>query len=86
MTIQNTDLKIRSPIVKTSAQCDNSLKVRPLQSIGESQKCGAQQRRHSISWIQLIKLKIIAKKPEPVFLNVYGAQESIPKKEFRQPM
>jgi hypothetical protein len=25
-------------------------------------------------------------KAEPVFLNVYGAQESIPKKEFRQPM
>jgi hypothetical protein len=24
--------------------------------------------------------------PEPVFLNVYGAQESIPRKEFRQPM
>ena len=23
---------------------------------------------------------------EPVFLNVYGAQESIPKNEFRQPM
>jgi hypothetical protein len=22
--------------------------------------------------------------PEPVFLNVYGAQESIPKSEFRQ--
>jgi hypothetical protein len=24
--------------------------------------------------------------PEPVFLNVYGAQESIPRNEFRQPM
>jgi hypothetical protein len=23
--------------------------------------------------------------PEPVFLNVYGAQESIPRNEFRQP-
>ncbi len=23
---------------------------------------------------------------EPVFLNVYGAQESIPRNEFRQPM
>jgi hypothetical protein len=23
---------------------------------------------------------------EPVFLNVYGAQESIPRYEFRQPM
>ncbi len=23
---------------------------------------------------------------EPVFLNVYGAPESIPKNEFRQPM
>jgi hypothetical protein len=26
------------------------------------------------------------KNPEPVFLNVYGAQESIPRNEFRQPM
>ncbi len=25
-------------------------------------------------------------KPSPVFLNVYGAQESIPRNEFRQPM
>jgi hypothetical protein len=25
-------------------------------------------------------------KPEPVFLNVYGAQESIPRNEFRQPI
>jgi hypothetical protein len=25
-------------------------------------------------------------KTEPVFLNVYGAQESIPTNEFRQPM
>ncbi len=24
--------------------------------------------------------------PEPVFLNVYGAQESIPRNEFRRPM
>jgi hypothetical protein len=24
--------------------------------------------------------------PEPVFLNVYGAQESIPRNKFRQPM
>ncbi len=24
--------------------------------------------------------------PEPVFLNVYGAHESIPRNEFRQPM
>jgi hypothetical protein len=24
--------------------------------------------------------------PEPVFLNVYGAQVSIPRNEFRQPM
>jgi hypothetical protein len=24
--------------------------------------------------------------PEPVFLNVYGGQESIPRKEFCQPM
>ncbi len=26
------------------------------------------------------------KKPEPVFVNVYGAQESIPRNRFRQPM
>jgi hypothetical protein len=26
------------------------------------------------------------KTTEPVFLNVYGAQESIPRDEFRQPM
>ncbi len=24
--------------------------------------------------------------PEPVFLNVYGAKEAIPRNEFRQPM
>jgi hypothetical protein len=24
--------------------------------------------------------------PEPIFLNVYGAQESIPRNELRQPM
>jgi hypothetical protein len=27
-----------------------------------------------------------ARRTEPVFLNVYGAQESIPRNEFRQPM
>jgi hypothetical protein len=27
----------------------------------------------------------ICGEPEPVFLNVYGAQESIPRNEFRQP-
>jgi hypothetical protein len=27
-----------------------------------------------------------AEKTEPIFLNVYGAQESIPRNEFRQPM
>jgi hypothetical protein len=26
------------------------------------------------------------KRPEPVFLNIYGAQELIPRNEFRQPM
>jgi hypothetical protein len=26
------------------------------------------------------------KHPEPVFLNVYGAQESIPRNEYHQPM
>ncbi len=27
-----------------------------------------------------------SKTPEPVFVNVYGAQESIPRNRFRQPM
>jgi hypothetical protein len=31
-------------------------------------------------------LPINTGEPEPVFLNVYGAQESIPRNEFRQPM
>jgi hypothetical protein len=30
--------------------------------------------------------KILIFFPEPVFLNVYGAQESIPRNEFRQPI
>jgi hypothetical protein len=30
--------------------------------------------------------KKVFKGAEPVFLNVYGAQESIPRNEFRQPM
>ncbi len=29
---------------------------------------------------------LVQPKPEPEFLNVYGAQESIPRNEFRQPM
>jgi hypothetical protein len=29
---------------------------------------------------------LAADTPEPVLLNVYGAQESIPRNEFRQPM
>jgi hypothetical protein len=34
-----------------------------------------------------ISRKVFRKeRAEPVFLNVYGAQESIPKKELRQPM
>ncbi len=31
-------------------------------------------------------LAMAAMYPEPVFLNVYGAQESIPRNEFRQPL
>jgi hypothetical protein len=31
-------------------------------------------------------LKACTIKPEPVFLNGYGAQESIPRNEFRQAM
>jgi hypothetical protein len=30
--------------------------------------------------------KVERKNSEPVFLNVYGAQEYIPRNEFRQPM
>jgi hypothetical protein len=33
-------------------------------------------------WVRELNLL----RPEPVFLNVYGAQESIPRNEFRQPM
>jgi hypothetical protein len=29
---------------------------------------------------------MIATTPEPVFLNVYGAQELIPRNKFRQPL
>jgi hypothetical protein len=36
-----------------------------------------QDRTRTVYW---------AKTPEPVFLNVSGAQESIPRNEFRQPM
>jgi hypothetical protein len=28
----------------------------------------------------------VCEQSEPVFLNVYGAQESIPRNEIRQPM
>jgi hypothetical protein len=34
----------------------------------------------------LIQDKRSAREPEPVFLNVYGAQESILRHQFRQPM
>ncbi len=30
--------------------------------------------------------KVVVSTPEPVFLNLYGVQESIPRNEFRQPM
>jgi hypothetical protein len=40
--------------------------------------------------VRLLKIQSqiieINKKTEPVFLNVYGAPESIPRNEFRQPM
>jgi hypothetical protein len=35
---------------------------------------------------QGVKRPVMISLPEPVFLNVYGAQESIPRNEFRQPM
>jgi hypothetical protein len=43
------------------------------------------------SWGRVRENKTTAKgesffSSEPVFLNVYGAQESIPRNEFRQPM
>jgi hypothetical protein len=36
--------------------------------------------------INVFQVHIEAVYTEPVFLNVYGAQESIPRNEFRQPM
>ncbi len=45
----------------------------------------SQQWLESLIW-QLLRLHIYAAAPEPIFLNVYGAQESIPRNEFRQPM
>ncbi len=42
--------------------------------------------------VEKLKTEVILKKvegnkeSEPVFLNVYGAPESIPRNEFRQPM
>jgi hypothetical protein len=32
------------------------------------------------------KFSLQKERPEPVFVNVYGAQESIPRNRFRQPM
>jgi hypothetical protein len=41
----------------------------------------------SISVVWAEKLSFIKYEiPEPVFLNVYGVQKSIPRNEFRQPM
>ncbi len=34
----------------------------------------------------LLKICLKGSDPEPVFINVYGAQESIPRNELRQPM
>jgi hypothetical protein len=31
-------------------------------------------------------IELAGRRTEPVFLNVYGAPESIPRNEFRQPM
>jgi hypothetical protein len=44
------------------------------------------QRRTKKLENQFHHLKLDQQCPEPVFLNVYGAQESIPRNEFRQPM
>jgi hypothetical protein len=37
-------------------------------------------------WLAWLPEKGLDSLPEPVFLNDYGAQESILKNEFRQPM
>jgi hypothetical protein len=37
----------------------------------------------SSDWIRFSR---VVRNSEPVFLNVYEAQESIPRNEFRQPM
>jgi hypothetical protein len=37
----------------------------------------------SVDFLLLVLFRTV---PEPVFLNVYGAQESIPRHQFRQPM
>ncbi len=33
-----------------------------------------------------LSLPSLVQRPEPVFLNVHGAQEYIPRNEFRQPI
>jgi hypothetical protein len=56
----------------------------------------AGRRATKAEWLDLLEvleeektahsLQVSAADPEPEFLNVYGAQESIPRNEFRQPM
>jgi hypothetical protein len=47
-------------------------------AIGEKE----QQRGSEGNWNEKSKRM----EAEPVFLNIYGAQESIPRNQFRQPM
>ncbi len=44
------------------------------------------QRSNQTNSLKLMKEWIRHRKPEPVFLNVSGGQESITRKKFRQPM
>ncbi len=37
-------------------------------------------------WVEMVIEHYGKSHPEPVFLNVYGAPESIPRNEFRQPI
>jgi hypothetical protein len=47
---------------------------------------GHAQRALALVQRVLQLLNLLLQRPEPVFLNVYGARESIPRNEFRQPM
>ncbi len=53
---------------------------------GVAQVTNTDGHQDRCSSAQLPRWQQVVQYPEPVFLNVYGAQESIPRNEFRQPM